>query len=108
MKISIQFDAPFAIGTEVYKKSDLRTLEEHAASYSELVLYQVVGYEISYDASAVEVGRTIITYKTIGGNPSSFPKKFYVHPDLLQVNTVDIAKQVESVSGLIFPRTATE
>ena len=106
-KQNIQVDVPFAIGTEVYKKSDLRVLEEHAASYNELVLYQVVGYEVAFDSATAEAGRAIITYKTIGSQATSFPKRFYVHPGLLVENNNDISTKVGSIAGLIFPATAT-
>lgn len=106
-KQSIAVDVPFTLGTEVYKKSDLRILETHAASYNELVLYQVVGYEVSFDSTAVEVGRAIVTYKTIGGQATSFPKRFYMHPELLIESTNDISTKVDSIAGLIFPSTAT-
>lgn len=116
MKQSISVTIPFALGTEVYKKEDLRVLENHTVSYAELVLYRVVGYEVSFvdetswaptSTAVVESGRAILKYKSVGGTSTDFAKRFYVHPDQLVENTSDLAGHIAAVAGFILPRSAT-
>lgn len=104
MELNISLDVPFSVNSYVYRLADLQILQEHASSYSDLVKYKVLGYEINVYTSDAgmtnSVGRVIIQAIQIGDIAIEGARD-YVYHELLTEETSELAERIETLKSAV-------
>jgi len=101
--ISITAEIPLALGTLVYRTSDLDVLWEHPNSYEELRKYEVAGYELSFIKDSEgnltsEVGNAILAVVSVGGDAvPALTYKEYLRDTLVTESTPTLEERINNI-----------